>query len=183
VSPLTKPAAVSITTSDPPQTLDCPPPTSRDVPTIIRVTAAWLCGILAALAGALAYAVILRRYSNFDFSIVTVPIGFMVGRAVRTGAGNRTSRAYQTLAVFLTYGAIAGAYIAVRAAFLFYDGHSLSLAQLRPLHLVVEPMVQAAQDWLLRLIYILALIVAWCACGRGGRSGRTPVPMMTPDEA
>jgi hypothetical protein len=130
-----------------------------------RIIAAWLMGILAALAGAAAYALLLRRYSNFDFSIIIVLIGFIVGRAIRTGAGHRASMAYQALAVFLTYGAIAGAYIAVRAAFLFYDWHSLSRAALRPVHLLVLPIEQGARDWLLGVIYALALVVAWCASG------------------
>jgi hypothetical protein len=123
-------------------------------------------GVLASVAGALAYGALLRRYSNFDSSVITVLIGFVVGRVIRAGAGHRASRALRVLAVVLTYGAIAGAYIAVRGAFLFNDGQAFSLGALRPFDLVVLPIVLAARDWLLAATYILALIAAWCACGK-----------------
>jgi hypothetical protein len=131
--------------------------------------------ILAVVAGGAAYAILLRRYSDFDFSIITVVIGFMVGLAIRTGVGPRASMAYRVLAVVLTYGAIAGAYIAVRAVFLFYDGQPFSLAALRTSHLLVLPIQQAARDRLVGVTYALALIVAWCACGRGVPARSTPV--------
>jgi hypothetical protein len=45
--------------------------------------------------------------------IVAILIGYMVGYAVRKGAGNRGGRRFQVLAVALTYGAVALAYTPV----------------------------------------------------------------------
>jgi hypothetical protein len=132
----------------------------------VRIVAALLLGAFAALAGAAAYGIVLRRYTNFEFSIITVLTGFMVGQAVRIGAGNCTGLAYQAMAVFLTYVAIAGAYVAVRAAFLYYDMPPFSLTELRALNLLVQPVLQGSHNWQLGVTYALALTVAWCACGR-----------------
>jgi hypothetical protein len=134
------------------------------VPAITPVLAACVMGILAAAAGAAAYAVLLTRASDFEFSVITVVIAFVVGRAIRLRAGHGASTADRVLAVGLTYIAIAAAYLAVRAV-LLYSEHAFTLATLRPAHLLVLPIEMAARDWLLGVSYALALVVAWYACG------------------
>ena len=70
---------------------------------------AGLFGLGAALAGAaLYYAVI--AITNFEIGLVAIVIGFMVGYAVRWGAGGRGGRRFQVLALVLTYWAVGLAY-------------------------------------------------------------------------
>ena len=71
---------------------------------------AGLFGLGAALAGAsLYYAVI--AITNFEIGLVAIAIGFMVGYAVRRGAGGRGGRRFQVLALVLTYWAVGLAYV------------------------------------------------------------------------
>jgi hypothetical protein len=77
-----------------------------------RVFKAFAFGAAAAAAGgALYYAII--KATNINFGLISVLVGFMVGRAVRAGTGNRGGRFYQFLAVFLTYSMIVGMYVPV----------------------------------------------------------------------
>jgi hypothetical protein len=71
-------------------------------------------GAAAAVAGAIIYYVILIATDRI-FGLVAILVGYMVGRAVRWGTGNRGGRLYQALAIVLTYVAIVSAY----APFLF----------------------------------------------------------------
>ncbi len=49
--------------------------------------------------------------TGYEFGLIAVVVGWMVGKAVLRGSGNRGGRAYQTLAVFLTYCAIVLSYV------------------------------------------------------------------------
>jgi hypothetical protein len=65
-----------------------------------------LAGCAAAAVGSgLYYAV--RAIIGYDLSLVAIVVGFLVGGAVRWGTRGKGGRAYQILAVFLTYMAIA----------------------------------------------------------------------------
>src|SRR4051812_46990490 len=59
-------------------------------------------GVLAAIAGATLY-VVVAAITGFEFALLAIVVGFMVGAAVRKGSGGRGGRAYQVLAVALTY--------------------------------------------------------------------------------
>jgi hypothetical protein len=74
-------------------------------------------GIGAGIAGAIVYYAVIAL-TNFEIGIVAILIGWMVGYAVRKGAGGG-GRRYQVLAIALTYFAVALAYtpIVVKAAF------------------------------------------------------------------
>jgi hypothetical protein len=61
-------------------------------------------GILAAIAGAAIYYGVLAL-AHIQLSLITIAIGYLVGRAVRMGAGGG-GRRYQVLAVVLTYWAV-----------------------------------------------------------------------------
>ncbi len=67
-------------------------------------------GVGAGLAGAILYWLILAL-TGYEFSLIAIVVGYGVGRAVRWGSGGRGGRAYQALAVALTYLAIVSAYV------------------------------------------------------------------------
>jgi hypothetical protein len=60
------------------------------------------------VVGAAIYAVM--AIANLEIGIVAILIGYMVGHAVRKGAGGRGGRRFQVLAVTLTYASVALAY-------------------------------------------------------------------------
>ena len=63
-------------------------------------------GALAAAAGSVGW-IIISRVTGYAIGIVAIGIGFVVGKAVRKGAGGFGAPRYQYLAMFLTYSAIA----------------------------------------------------------------------------
>jgi hypothetical protein len=69
-------------------------------------------GAGAAAAGALVYYLVLVA-TNRIFGLIAILVGYMVGRAVRWGTGNRGGWRYQALAIVLTYVAIVSAYAPV----------------------------------------------------------------------
>jgi hypothetical protein len=69
-----------------------------------------LFGLGGAAAGAAAYAAV-SMMTGFRFSLLSILVGFLVGKAVRAGAGGRGGLKLQILAVLLTYGAITLSYI------------------------------------------------------------------------
>ncbi len=66
-------------------------------------------GAGAAAAGAIVYYLVLVA-TNRIFGLIAVLVGYMVGRAVRWGTGNRGGWRYQALAMVLTYVAVVSAY-------------------------------------------------------------------------
>ncbi len=78
------------------------PPTGSAAGRWLRATGL---GLVAAAVGAgIWYAV--RALTGYEFGLIAVVIGFLVGAAVRFGAQGRGGLAYQLLAVFLTYTSI-----------------------------------------------------------------------------
>jgi hypothetical protein len=71
-----------------------------------RFFKALLFGTGAAILGTIIYLVILKA-TNLHLALVTIVVGIMVGAAVRKGSNSRGGWVYQSLAVFLTYCAIA----------------------------------------------------------------------------
>ena len=74
-------------------------------------------GLGAGIAGAIVYYAVIA-IANLEIGIVAILIGYMVGYAVRKGAGGRGGLRFQVLAVCLTYGSIALAYtpLAIKGA-------------------------------------------------------------------
>lgn len=68
-----------------------------------------LFGLGAGLVGAIVYYAVIAL-ANLEIGLVAVLIGYMVGYAVRKGAGGRGGRRFQILAVALTYASVALAY-------------------------------------------------------------------------
>ena len=69
-------------------------------------------GIGAGIAGAAIYYAVIA-IAHLEIGIVAILIGYMVGYAVRRGAGGRGGLRFQILAVVLTYGSVALAYTPV----------------------------------------------------------------------
>jgi hypothetical protein len=70
---------------------------------------ALLFGGVAGIAGAIVYYAVIAL-TNFEIGIVAILIGYMVGYAIRKGAGGRGGRRFQVLAIVLTYLAVGLAY-------------------------------------------------------------------------
>jgi len=62
-------------------------------------------GALAAAAGCTAW-IVVTRVTGYEIGLVAVGIGYLVGKAVRKGAGGFGGTRYQVLALTLTYAAI-----------------------------------------------------------------------------
>jgi hypothetical protein len=67
-------------------------------------------GVAAAVGGAVLYYAI-SALTGYEFSLIAIVVGFAVGRAVHWGSHGRGGWRYQTLAMVLTYVAIASTYI------------------------------------------------------------------------
>ena len=66
-------------------------------------------GVVAAILGAMLYYAVIA-ITNFEIGLVAIAIGYMVGFAVRKGAGGG-GRRFQVIAVLLTYWAVGLAYV------------------------------------------------------------------------
>ncbi len=77
-----------------------------------RFLKASLYGTLAAVLGAGVYYAILAA-TGYELALISIGIGIIVGMAVKKGCGGRGGWVYQTLAIFLTYSAIASAYVPI----------------------------------------------------------------------
>jgi hypothetical protein len=70
-------------------------------------------GILFGLGGALVGSIVyfaVTAITGYELSLITILIGWLVGRAVQRGSGAIGGRRYQLAAVLLTYLAVVGAY-------------------------------------------------------------------------
>ena len=74
-----------------------------------KLVVAGVFGLGAAIAGAAIYYAVIA-IANLEIGIVAILIGYMVGWAVRKGAGGGGGRRFQILAVVLTYWAVGLAY-------------------------------------------------------------------------
>ena len=69
-------------------------------------------GAGAALGGCILYAAV-AIITGWEFGLVAIVVGFMVGKAIRIGSGGRGGRPQQIMAVVLTYFAITTSYVPV----------------------------------------------------------------------
>ena len=67
-----------------------------------------LFGLGGAIAGALIYYAVLA--AGYELAIVAIAVGFFVGRAVQLGSRGQRGRAFQIMAVILTYVGIGAGY-------------------------------------------------------------------------
>lgn len=75
-----------------------------------RLGRALVFGLAAAVAGAAVYQVVLR-VTGWEIGLISVLVGWMVGRAVSMGSNHRGGWLYQAMAIGLTYLAICMGYI------------------------------------------------------------------------
>ncbi len=78
-----------------------------------RFLRALIYGVGAGAVGAGIWYGIRALTHGWEFSLIAVIVGLMVGTAVKVGSSGRGGWLYQSLAVFLTYTAIVGTYIPV----------------------------------------------------------------------
>lgn len=69
-----------------------------------------LFGLGAAILGALVYYGVAAA-TGYEFGLIAIAVGFLVGKAVRKGSGSIGGRKYQVLAIVLTYFSISSAYV------------------------------------------------------------------------
>jgi hypothetical protein len=74
-----------------------------------RFTRALLLGVGGMLVGATVWYAV-AKLANIEAGLIAILLGFLVGKAVFAGSGNRGGRRYQVLAVVLTYLGIGVAY-------------------------------------------------------------------------
>jgi hypothetical protein len=77
---------------------------------VVPLARAALFGLGAAVAGAILYYAVIA-ITNLEIGLVAIAIGFMVGYAVRKGTGGRGGRAFQIMALVLTYWSVGLAYL------------------------------------------------------------------------
>jgi hypothetical protein len=75
-----------------------------------RLARASLFGLGAAAVGAGIWFAV-SSLTGYEFGLIAILVGFMVGTAVRLGSRERGGLRYQFLAVFLTYAAIVSTYV------------------------------------------------------------------------
>jgi hypothetical protein len=95
----------------------CPACASRiqagqQAPPPLSLARALLYGAGAALGGCILYAAV-AIVTGWEFGLVAIVVGYMVGKAIRHGSHGRGGRPQQILAVVLTYFAITTSYIPV----------------------------------------------------------------------
>jgi hypothetical protein len=74
----------------------------------------------AALGAAIYYAVLV--ITNLNIGLIAIAVGWLVGRGVQKGSGNRGGVRYQLLAVALTYAAVAATYLPPALEYLRTEG-------------------------------------------------------------
>jgi hypothetical protein len=77
-----------------------------------RLLLSLLFGSLASVLGGSIYFLVAWK-TGYEFSLIAILIGFMVGIAVKKGSGGMGGWFYQTMAVFLTYCSVAFSYFAL----------------------------------------------------------------------
>lgn len=74
-----------------------------------RVLGALLLGGIAALSGSTLYTLV-SVLTGYEFSLVSIAVGFLIGAGVRRGCRRRGGWGYQLLAALFTYASIGGSY-------------------------------------------------------------------------
>ena len=85
-------------------------------------------GLGAAAVGSAIYFAV-RAATGYQFGLISILVGFLVGKAVHWGCGGRGGWPYQTLAVLLTYLAIVSTYLPLTLEVIKQD-QALALALL-----------------------------------------------------
>jgi hypothetical protein len=130
-----------------------------------RFAQAAFLGIGAGLGGGAVYAAVLA-FANVNAALITILIGWLVGKGVRKGSGNRGGREYQVLAVVITY-LIIGLSIMASAVMTMEEKHAgahhdpLRIAIVCIIGAFTVPIQSATSSLFSGLITIFGLMQAW----------------------
>ena len=113
-----------------------------------------LLGTGAAVLGAAIYYAVLAT-TNINFGLISVLVGYMVGKAVRKGSNGFGGPKYQAVALGLTYLAVGATYV----PFMFRDTRPTVLAVI--IGLVIGPVLVLTKDIISGVISAFALFEAW----------------------
>jgi hypothetical protein len=129
-----------------------------------RFAQALLFGVGGMLAGAIVWYLVARLF-NLQIGIIAILLGYLVGKAIHRGAGNRGGLQYQILALVLTYLGICLAY-----APLLIEANQLSLGDLGAgggeliyaiLGWPVREVTRGFESVITIIIYGVAFLQAW----------------------
>jgi hypothetical protein len=130
-----------------------------------RLGRALLFGAGAAVAGSVVYLVVLAA-TGYEIGLISILVGWMVGRAVSTGSANRGGWLYQLMAIGFTYLAICTSYVPQVADALRQSGDAgeLSAAALYIVSFIVSlgvPVLSIGESPIGALIVAFGLYQAW----------------------
>jgi hypothetical protein len=136
-------------------------------------------GVGAAIIGAIIYALIVNL-TGFEFGLMAVVLGYMVGRSVSLGSYHRGGRRYQILAMLLTYAAICVEYIPQVMQAMHKSSSVLRVVVAFVLSLTVPflLLIKAGMSGLLSVFILgIGLYEAWKLNKRGVREIAGPFPI------
>jgi hypothetical protein len=110
-----------------------------------RFLKALLLGTGAAALGAIGYGLFMG-FTQTEFALVTIGIGWFVGKAVRSGSGGRGGWRYGLTAVLLTYLAISFSYLGVGLASMKSQRESAPAAYTAPMKTTASKAIEPARD-------------------------------------
>ena len=134
-----------------------------------RAFKALLFGCGAGLLGAAGYALIIH-FAEMELALVTIAIGWFVGRAVRQGSGGRGGRGYQVLGAVLTYVWCMMAYVPTIVAGATQGEHAVSAI----VAIIVAPILALILPFTGEMGVLGTLILAFGVW----RGWREPAPMV-----
>lgn len=127
----------------------------------VRFLKATVFGIGGGLAGAAVYTGVLAL-AHINAALITILIGFLVGKMVRQGSGGRGGLGYQIMAVLITYGMI-GVSIVLSEMFTSDENRFSILGKILMIAFgaVAGPVIAATDSPIGGLITIFGLMQAW----------------------
>ncbi len=130
-----------------------------------RVLKAIGMGIGGGILGGAVYAAVLAL-AHINAALITILIGWLVGKGVRRGAGGRGGRGYQALAVAITYLSIG--FFASLADVLgpeLRDNGFLASAAICIVGAFIGPVLMGTHSLFGAIITVFGLLQAWQLCG------------------
>ncbi|WP_435006517.1 hypothetical protein P12x_004062 [Tundrisphaera lichenicola] len=138
----------------------------RDGSGAVRFFRSLAFGTGAGMIGTLAYVASIR-ITHYDLSLISIFVGYLIGRAVRVGSDNRGGLIYQMTAIFLTYLAIGATYVSLgflennQAANPIFQADIVSQAILFVFLTIIVPVASARESVISVAIIGFALWQAW----------------------
>ena len=132
----------------------------------VRFLRALLFGSVAAVLGTAAYAASIW-FTNYNLSLISIFVGYLVGRAVRAGSRNLGGWLYRVIAVILTYLAIGATYTVIALGELIQagdprlPGDPVGRAIVFVVGTIVAPVATARDSVIVIVIIGFALWQAW----------------------